>query len=124
MLTAPDGGIASPAMPRLATRRAARLAAESLFKLPALRPAAACRITSLLRIPAEWVRADARTPNRFNTNQNALFRDGRSADQCLERPVGLLGEICVELPHFGSLGNKALIGRLRISGLNLDCLFE
>jgi hypothetical protein len=83
-------------------------------------PAARCGITRLLRtLLAGAPRAPSNEPG-----MHLLHDRRRSAHESFERLVALLGEIGVEFPHFGSLGNKALIGRLRISGLNLDCFFE
>src|SRR5665213_99567 len=55
--------------------------------------------------------------------QTLLRRRGLHRES-LERLVGLLGEIGIELAHLGRLGDEALIGRLRVVGLDLDCLVE
>src|SRR3954465_14577520 len=55
--------------------------------------------------------------NNTAYTQSLLRRSGLR-DISLERLVGLLGEIGVELAHLGGLRDKAFIRRLRIVGLD------
>src|SRR5436190_24277942 len=64
-----------------------------------------------------------RTQNNATLHANLLRRSGLR-DVGLERLVGFLGEISVELAHLGGLRDKALVGRLRIVSLDLNRLLE
>src|SRR5712691_880686 len=70
-----------------------------------------------------WRDASRSQPVQYEP-KSTLFHDRRFADEVFEWLVGLFGEICVQFPHLGCLGDKALVGGLRISGLDLDCFFE
>src|SRR2546423_15520114 len=68
--------------------------------------------------PAEWAGLCVlRTTLLY---MQSLLRRGGLRDIGLERLVGLLGEIGVELAHLGRLRDKALVGRLRLVGPDLN----
>src|SRR4249919_3928236 len=67
----------------------------------------------------------ATLPTRNSTQLNSTqLNSFRLCEQRLERLVGFLGEIGIELTDLRSLGHKPLIGGLGVLGLNLDRLVE
>ena len=48
----------------------------------------------------------------------------RLRHQGFKRPVGLLGQIGIELANLGGLGHKTFVGGLGVFGLHLDRLVE
>src|SRR6476659_3527815 len=72
--------------------------------------------------PAEWAGLCVLKTTLLYT-QSLLRRSGLR-DIGLERLVGFLGEIGIELADLGRLRDKALVGRLRIVGLDFNRLLE
>ena len=74
-------------------------------------------------------KSPANGPGSDYSEQTLLYRrsltsPARPYGVSLERLVGLLGEIGIELADLGRLGDEALVGGLRVVGLDLDRLVE